>query len=82
MKKVIAVIGIIIICSLICGTCQAQTWQPNKSVIKAKKDSVKPDNTKRFQCWGTTQKGERCKRNVLSNGDFCYQHQTQKTAGK
>lgn len=61
---------------LICGICNGQTWTPNKSVIKAPKDSIKTEK-KAFQCWGTTQKGVRCKRHVNIDRSFCYQHTAQ-----
>lgn len=54
-------------------TAQAQQWQPNKHYIKAKDTSKKAPDPK-YQCWGTTSKGARCKRHVPQDHGFCYQH--------
>lgn len=80
MKKVIitisaALLFVIALC-LLAGTSSAQTWAPNKSVIKPAKDTAAAKADK-FQCWGTTQKGLRCKRKVNEDHSFCYLHQYQ-----
>ena len=52
----------------------AQTWTPNQKFVKqAKATSVKAS----YQCYGTTQKGERCKRHVKADHSFCTQHANQ-----
>ena len=72
MKKTLIISALLISSLSVCG----QNWTPNQSVIKANK-TVKNDSTKVFQCWGTTQKGERCKHKVSVNGAFCWQHANQ-----
>lgn len=53
-----------------------QVWTPNKKVIQKSDTTTK--SKKEFQCWGTTKKGERCKRKVAADHSFCYLHAGQK----
>lgn len=47
-------------------------WYPNHIYIR--KDSL---ISTKYQCWGTTAKGLRCKRSVKYDHGFCSQHQNQ-----
>lgn len=53
----------------------SQTWKPNPKYVASKTE--KKENTTHYQCYGTTKKGERCKRSVKSDHTFCYQHVSQ-----
>lgn len=55
-----------------------QTWQPNPKYIKHDTAKTAGSAKKQFQCYGTTQKGERCKRKTEADRSYCYQHQNQK----
>lgn len=55
-----------------------EVWKPNTAVTrKAQGDSTRQVKAL-FQCWGTTKKGERCRRKVECNKCYCYQHADQK----
>jgi len=75
MKKIMFIAYLLLIAALCFGISEthAQAWTPNKKYIKAK-DTSKPATTSKYQCYGTTQKGERCKRHVPQDHGFCYQH--------
>lgn len=77
MKKLFF-IYVVLILILIAGivTCKGQSWTPNKKYI-AKRDTT-ASQVKKFQCWGTTGKGLRCKRKLNADHSFCYQHAGQK----
>lgn len=70
--KITNIIPVLFLLCLYC-TAQAQQWQPNKHYIKAK-DTTKTAQISKYQCWGTTSKGARCKRHVPQDHGFCYQH--------
>ncbi len=80
MKKTILIIYVLLVASLLIAiksngqTFKANHWTPNSKYVAA----CKVDTTKKYQCWGTTKKGERCKRKVNTEHSFCYQHATQK----
>lgn len=80
MKK--AIIIYLVLLALLIGTYKAnsQTWTPNPKYVKGAKDTQPGSQVKpaKFQCWGTTTKGERCKRSVVNQHSFCYQHEKQK----
>lgn len=52
-------------------------WTPNKKFVKQTAQDSSRSPKKLFQCYGTTQKGERCKRKVIAEHSFCYQHSNQ-----
>lgn len=52
---------------------QPKKWEPNPKYIKGSTT----EQAAKFQCNGTTQKGQRCKRKVATDGGFCYQHANQ-----
>lgn len=74
MKKII-LCALMLLASL--KSNSQTTWTPNKKVMH-KTDTTAGSNEKKFQCWGTTKKGERCKRKVETDHSFCYQHAGQK----
>ena len=77
MKKTLFIIYVILIsCLVIAYKSQAQTWKPNPKYIKENEKTT--GQGKEFQCYGTTKKGERCKRKVNADHCFCYQHANQK----
>lgn len=55
----------------------SQTWQPNPKYVKSTRDSTSKASETKYQCYGTTAKGERCKRLVNADHSFCYQHKEQ-----
>lgn len=77
--KVLLFAYLLIIVALIAGIkCTAQeAWKPNPKYIKTR-DAAQAHQVKQFQCYGTTQKGERCKRKVSTDKSYCYQHAGQK----
>lgn len=79
MKKLLFTVYLLLVALLIIVKCSAQTWSPNPKYIKTQK-GPNPGTApaQKFQCWGTTQKGERCKRKVDSARAYCYQHTNQK----
>lgn len=80
MRKLLLIAYLSLICLLIAGIrCHAQSWTANKKYAKADTQTANKANKAQFQCWGTTQKGERCKRKVMADHSYCYQHETQKS---
>ncbi len=82
MKKTsVLIIYLTLIALLITGiTCKGQApgnWKPNVKYIASKQDSAKAKKYVNV-CWGTTKKGERCKRKVEFIRGFCWQHVEQK----
>ena len=58
------------------ATAQApKSWQPNTKYIAA--NTVRDTTVKKYQCYGTTLAGTRCKRKVATANGFCYQHSKQ-----
>lgn len=66
----------LLVCVMLFAYLQSnsQTWKPNPKYVKA--DTAKHEKLT-FQCYGTTHKGERCKRHVKADHSYCYQHITQ-----
>lgn len=78
MKKSYFFAYLLIIALIIIGynaSCQT-AWAPNPKYIKKASDTVKVKPVK-YQCWGTTSKGLRCKRGAAVNRGYCYQHTAQ-----
>jgi hypothetical protein len=78
MKKILLLWLLLV--AILCATyyCNAQIWTPNPKYIKGAHQDTTGRAQNKFQCYGTTQKGERCKRTVKADHDFCHQHATQK----
>ena len=71
-SMIAAIIAAIVLALVLCSTMtQGQTWTPSTKVHVT-------DTSAHYQCWGTTKKGERCKRMVKCNHCYCYQHEYQK----
>jgi len=79
MKKtlLLSFLAALIMVGLIITGATAQAWQPNPKYVKSAKDSTRASVKAEFQCYGTTQKGQRCKRHVTADHSYCYQHQNQ-----
>ena len=80
MKKTIIIITALVIGFIfifVSFAAHCQTWTPNPKYVAAPRDSTSKAPEKKYQCWGTTKKGERCKRKVLTDHSFCYQHSEQ-----
>lgn len=74
------VVYLILIAALVYASkCRGQeVWKANtKYTSKAQVDSLRQVKAS-FQCWGTTKKGDRCRRKVECNKCYCYQHADQK----
>lgn len=69
------VIGFIFLFVSFAANCQ--TWTPNPKYVAAARDTTCKAQEKKYQCWGTTSKGDRCKRKVMADRSFCYQHTEQ-----
>lgn len=54
-----------------------QDWKPNPKYIAPKDTAAAARPVYKYQCYGTTKKGERCKRKVEKDHSFCYQHANQ-----
>jgi len=77
MKKLIIYLSLIAALCVAYSLTHAQTWTPNPKYTKSAKDSAKTAGKAQYKCWGTTKKGERCKRKVTGPHSFCYQHTNQ-----
>ncbi len=78
-KTLIIVIALVIgfIFLLVSFAANFQTWTPNPKYMAAPRDTTNKAPEKKYQYWGTTKKGERCKRKVSAEHSFCSQHQAQ-----
>lgn len=74
MKKYILIIALLLLAIF----AKAQDWKPNPKYIKQRTQDTSHAHKKQFQCYGTTQAGNRCKRKVETDKTYCYQHANQK----
>lgn len=77
MKKTIIIIFAIVVGFIflfVSFAANCQVWTPNPKYVAAPRDTTRKAQEKKYQCWGTTVKGERCKRKVIADHSFCYQH--------
>ena len=83
MKKSYFFAYLLIIALIIIGysaSCQT-AWAPNPKYIKVvdscRRGPIVKVKPVKYQCWGTTARGLRCKRGAAVNRGFCYQHSAQ-----
>ena len=78
MKNLFLIIYLIAVALLItCYAANCQTWKPNPKFTSQRATKTTDTTKAKFQCWGTTKKGDRCKRKVNADHSFCYQHTNQ-----